>query len=92
MSKKIYIGNLSWNITENILTNLFTQYGEVISANIITNHKTKRSKGFGFVEMEDVNAAETAIFAYDGRDFDGRKIRVREALNRIMNQSPKGLF
>lgn len=79
MSKKIYVGNLSRNITENNLTNLFTQYGEVISANIITDRRTNRSKGFGFVVMEDINAAETAICAYNGLDFDGRHLRVNVA-------------
>lgn len=82
MSKKIYVGNLSGNITENNLTNLFTQYGEVIAANIIKDRNTKRSKGFGFVEMEDVNAAETAISAYNGLHFDGRDLLVNEAKSR----------
>jgi RNA recognition motif-containing protein len=86
MSKKIYVGNLSWNTTESDLSNLFAQYGEVISAHIITDRDTNRSKGFGFVEMEDNNAADAAISTFNGSDLDGRNIRVNEAENRENNR------
>ena len=86
MSKKIYVGNLSWNTTENGLNDLFSQYGEVISVRIITDRDTNRSKGFGFVEMADDNAAEAAISTFNGSDLDGRNIRVNEAENRENNR------
>lgn len=82
MSKKIYVGNLSWNTSDNDLHNHFAQYGEVISTRIITDRDTNRSKGFGFIEMEDDSAAEAAISALNGSDLDGRNIRVNEAENR----------
>ncbi|MEO6905355.1 MAG: RNA-binding protein, partial [Ginsengibacter sp.] len=57
----IYVGNLSWSMTDDDLSNLFTQYGTVTSAKILKEKNTGRSKGFGFVEMEDEEAAKTAI-------------------------------
>ncbi len=82
MSKKIYVGNLSWNTTENDLSSLFAQYGEVISVNIITDRDTNRSKGFGFIEMADDDAAAAAISTFNGTELDGRNLRVNEAENR----------
>lgn len=82
MSKKIYVGNLSWNTTESDLEILFTQYGEVLSLRIITDRDTNRSKGFAFVEMVDDNAAAAAIKANDGLEIDGRNLRVNEAQER----------
>ena len=82
MSKKIYVGNLSWNTTESDLSGLFAQYGEVISSRIITDRDTDRSKGFGFIEMADDKAGEAAISALNGSDLDGRNIRVNEAESR----------
>lgn len=82
MSKKIYVGNLSWNTTESDLEILFTQFGEVLSLRIITDRDTNRSKGFGFVEMEDDKAAIAAIKANDGLEIDGRNLRVNEAEDR----------
>lgn len=82
MSKKIYVGNLSWNTEEHDLNNLFAQYGEVISTRIIIDRNTNRSKGFGFIEMADSSAAEAAISALNGTELDGRNIRVNEAEER----------
>lgn len=76
MSNNIYVGNLSWDATESELENLFSQYGEVSSARIITDKHTDRSKGFGFVEMPDNGAATEAISALDGNHWLGRNLKV----------------
>jgi len=72
MSKKIYVGNLSFRTTEDELAELFQQIGAVESVSIITDRDTGRSKGFGFVSMNDEDA-EKAIAAYNGKDFGGRE-------------------
>lgn len=78
MTKRIYVGNLSYQTTENDLTNLFEQAGAVESANIITDRDTGRSKGFGFVEMGNEDA-DKAIAQFNGTELDGRTITVNEA-------------
>lgn len=80
MAKKIYVGNMSYQTSEEQLWNLFAQYGTVLSANIIMDRDTRRPKGFGFVEMEEDSAAEAAISQLDGKEFDGRNLRVNEAI------------
>ena len=85
MSKKIYVGNLSWNTTEDDLGELFAQYGEVLSVNIIIDRDTHRSKGFGFVEMAEDDAAIAAISTFNGTELDGRNLRVNEAEDRRGN-------
>ena len=92
MSKKIYAGNLSWNIDDNELGDLFAQYGEVISARIIIDRNTNRSKGFGFIEMADSSAADAAISALNGKELDGRNMRVNEAEERENNRSSSRRF
>jgi hypothetical protein len=67
----IYVGNLSWNLKDQDLANLFASYGEVTSAKIVTDKFTNRSKGFGFVEMADDAAAQAAIAALNGSEVDG---------------------
>lgn len=79
MSKKIYVGNLNYDTTETQLNELFSGYGTVMSANIITDKFTDRSKGFGFVEMEDDEAASEAISSLNGTELDGRQLKVNEA-------------
>jgi len=79
MAKKIYVGNLSFSTTEDSLSDTFGQYGEVVSAVIVTDRYTGRSRGFGFVEMQDENAADAAISALDGKELDGRNLRVNVA-------------
>lgn len=79
MSKKLYVGNLSYGVDEAALQNLFSAYGTVTSVKIITDSATNRSKGFGFVEMSDDSAAAEAVNALDGTEQDGRTIRVAEA-------------
>ena len=76
---KIYVGNLSYGVTENDLGNVFSQYGEIASVKIITEKGTGRSKGFGFVEMNDDGQANTAIESLNGFELGGRKLRVNEA-------------
>ena len=79
MSKKLYVGNLAYVTTEDTLKEIFSQYGEVISAIVIKDRATQKSKGFGFVELADDSAAKDAISSLSGREVDGRKIRVNEA-------------
>ena len=69
MSKRLYVGNLSWGTTEDSLKNLFSQFGKVDSASIITDRQTGRSRGFGFVEMEN---ADEAVHKLNGKEFQGR--------------------
>ena len=79
--KKIYVGNLPWSATEADLRDLFAAIGEVLSTAVISDRDTGRSRGFGFVEMEDGDA-EKAISELNGRDMDGRPLRVNEAQER----------
>ncbi len=79
MAAKLYVGNLSYNITEERLHEHFAQHGTVISARIISDKFTGKSKGFGFVEMSSDQEAEKAISALNGTDFEGRNIVVSEA-------------
>ncbi len=78
MSKRIYVGNLSYTTTEDELEELFTAYGDVMSCSIPADRKSGRTRGFGFVEMSEEDAAK-AIEALDGKDFGGRDLRVNEA-------------
>ena len=82
MSSKIYVGNLNYKTTENQLKDLFGQYGDVESVNIIMDRYTDQSKGFGFVEMAEEDAATAAISSLNGQEFDGRSLRVDEAKER----------
>ena len=75
----IYVGNLSWTMTDDDLSNLFTQYGTVSSAKILKDKMNGRSKGFGFVEMEDDEAAKTAIASLNESEVQGRKLIVNES-------------
>ena len=76
MAKKIYVGNMSYRMTEEELRDLFAQYGTVVSANIIIDRETRRPKGFGFVEMQDDASADAAISELDGKEVGGRNLRV----------------
>jgi RNA recognition motif-containing protein len=78
LAKNIYVGNLSFNATEDQVRDLFAQYGQVNSVAMITDRDTGRFRGFGFVEMEDA-AANAAIQALNDTEFDGRTLRVNEA-------------
>lgn len=82
MSKKIYVGNLSYNTTEEGLFSVFSQFGQVVSAMVIRDRFTDQSRGFGFVEMELEEAAQEAIAALNGQMIDGRRVRVNAAEER----------
>ena len=74
----IYVGNLPWSIDDEGLKYLFSEHGDVISAKVITDRDTNRSKGFGFVEMDD-DSAESAISSLDGSEVEGRAIKVNKS-------------
>ncbi len=75
----IYVGNLSWNLKDQDLSNLFASHGEVVSAKIVLDKFTNRSKGIGFVEMANDDQAQAAIAALNGTEVDGRNIVVNES-------------
>lgn len=79
MAKKLYVGNLSYDTDNDSLKVAFEKVGPVASANVITDKFSGRSRGFGFVEMENDDDASKAIDAWDGKDLDGRTIKVNEA-------------
>ncbi len=79
MGKKLYVGNLGYDVSDADLEQLFAAHGTVDSANVITDRSTGRSKGFGFVEMSSGAEAQSAIAALDGKDHAGRTIKVNEA-------------
>jgi cold-inducible RNA-binding protein len=82
MSSNLYVGNLTFNTTSADLQNLFAQYGEVTKAQVITDRDSGRSRGFGFVEMAQADAAQTAISELDGHNLDGRNLKVNMAKER----------
>lgn len=77
-TKKLFVGNLSWGTTSEDLNTLFSQYGNVEEAVVITDRISGRSRGFGFVTM-DADGADKAVAALDNSDFQGRPIKVNEA-------------
>lgn len=79
MGNKLYVGNLSYSVSEEKLQELFSRHGSVASARVITDKFSGRSKGFGFVEMASDEEAERAIAALNGTEFEGRSIVVSEA-------------
>ena len=79
MAMKLYVGNLSYQTQESDLRDKFAQHGEVVSANVVTDRDTGRSRGFGFVEMATDEDARKAIQALDGQELDGRNIKVNES-------------
>ena len=91
MTQKIYVGNLSFNTTESDLSTLFAEVGEVESARIITDRDTGRSRGFGFVEMSDADAA-TAISKFSGTEVDGRALTVNEAKPQVKREGGGGRY
>src|SRR4029079_16796503 len=79
LAKKLYVGNLTYNVNESDLEALFTPFGTVQSAQVIVDRDTNRSKGFAFVEMSTDAEAQAAIQALNGREHDGRNLTVNEA-------------
>ncbi|HEY1079438.1 MAG TPA: RNA-binding protein [Bdellovibrio sp.] len=79
MGKKLYVGNLSFNVDSDQLVNTFAEFGTVDSANVIMDRETGRSKGFAFVEMSSDNEAQTVIQKLNGMDLSGRAMNISEA-------------
>ena len=79
MGKKLYVGNLTYGVTDSTLEQMFATHGTVQSAQVIMDRDTGRSKGFGFVEMKTDQEAQAAIAAMNGKDFEGRALTVNEA-------------
>ena len=90
MGKKLYVGNLPWSATDQVLLDTFAQCGKVESAKIITDRDTGRSKGFGFVEMSSDAEAADAISKFNGADYDGRALTVNEAKPMVPRESKGG--
>jgi RNA recognition motif-containing protein len=88
MGKKLYVGNLNFGVDSSSLEELFSQYGSVQSAQVISDRDTGRSKGFGFVEMASESEASSAIEALNGREHEGRALTVNEAKPR--EDRPRG--
>ncbi len=86
MSKKLFVGGLSWNTTDDGLLNAFTQFGEVVEATVITDRDSGRSRGFGFVTFANNSDADQAIEQMNGAMLDGRSLNVNEARER----APRG--
>jgi RNA recognition motif-containing protein len=84
---KLYVGNLPYSTNDQSLAELFSKYGNVLSAIVISDKMSGRSKGFGFVELEDDSQAQTAIKELNGTDVDGRKLNVSVA--RPMEERPR---
>ena len=79
MAKRLYVGNLSYSVTSEVLQELFEQHGRVSSAQVLSVRETGRSRGFGFVEMDNDAEADAAIENLDGTEHDGRRLTVNEA-------------
>lgn len=79
MSKKLFVGNIEWGVTQGDLQNLFSQYGAIEEAAIVTDKFSGRSRGFGFVTFTDDKEAEAAVEALNGHELNGRKLAVNEA-------------
>jgi cold-inducible RNA-binding protein len=82
MSKKLFVGGLSWNTSEDGLKTAFTRFGSISEVKIITDRETGRSRGFGFVTFEQGDEAMNAVGEMDGTELDGRTIKVSEAQER----------
>ena len=83
MGKRLYVGNLSYAVTDAELTHLFEHYGDVVSAEVVTDRYSGRSRGFGFVEMETEQEAAAAIEGLHGKEESGRALTVNEAKPRV---------
>lgn len=82
MSTKLFVGSLPWSVTDQTLEETFEKYGTILSAKIIMDRTTGRSRGFGFVEMSNVNEAKAAIQSLNNSELKGRNIVVNEANTR----------
>ncbi len=82
MNKKVFVGGMSWNTNDQGLREAFEQFGTVVDAKVITDRETGRSKGFGFVTFDTEESASQAIAEMDGKELDGRTVKVNEAQER----------
>ena len=82
MSSRLFVGNIAFHTTEDLLKQRFAAYGGVVSVSVVTDRDSGQSRGFAFVEMENVAAAQKAIAALDGQDLEGRTLRVQVAEDR----------
>ena len=89
MAKRLYVGNLAYSVTSEDLQALFEQYGHVTSAQVLSDRETGRSRGFGFVEMDNDSEADAAIENLDGSDHQGRRLTVNEARPRTPGGGPR---
>src|SRR5579872_1832366 len=92
MGKKLYVGNLPYSVTDQVLVDSFSQVGTVTSAKVITDRDTGRSKGFGFVEMSSDEEAQSAITQFNGADYEGRSLTVNEARPMVPREGGAGGF
>jgi RNA recognition motif-containing protein len=90
MTKKLYVGNLNYQTTEETLRTVFAEFGEIESVNLITDRYTGRSKGFAFVEMGTEEAADAAIGAVNGKMVDDRELKVEKAKPRVDRDRDRG--
>ena len=90
MAKRLYVGNLAYSVTSEDLQEMFEQYGQVRSAQVLSDRETGRSRGFGFVEMANDDEALAAIESLDGQDHDGRRLTVNEARPRTSGGGSAG--
>lgn len=90
MATRLFVGSLSWNTTDDQLKDFFAGVGTVVSANVIVDRETNRSKGFGFVEMSTDEEAKAAVEQLNNKELDGRTIVVNEA--RPREERPRGSF
>jgi cold-inducible RNA-binding protein len=90
MEKNLYVGNLPYSANDSTLNELFSKCGSVVSAKVITDLDSGRSKGFGFVEMSNTDEAKKAIETLDNSELDGRNIKVNEAKPKSDSRSDKG--
>lgn len=89
MGKKLYVGNLSYSVTASELQEMFSEFGQVVSAEVIEDRHTGQSKGFGFVEMASDDEAQSAVSALDNQEHSGRTLKVNEARPRE-DRGPRG--
>jgi RNA recognition motif-containing protein len=88
MAKRLFVGNLPYSMSDTELEETFAEHGTVISAAVVRDRSSSRSRGFGFVEMATEEEAETAISSLDGKELGGRRLRVNEALPKGEDHRP----
>ncbi len=90
MSKKLYVGNLDTSVSDSDLQQLFSPHGDIVSARVVMDRDTNQSKGFGFVEMATDVEAQAAIAALNGKEHDGKALKVNEAKPPKAKTAPAG--